>query len=163
MKKNNRVTRAARTLVEFFDVICQMTTCKFPNVRFLRQREHTTVNLSFSVFTSTALLPVLLQHALSKNNIIFKWRFRCRCCVSSLLPYRQGTTLTLEPFTRINVWMKIVGAHFPWSDLYICSWRCYVFTLSKSHGPYGRVTKHHCWYVVIIKLQVSFAIKQSVG
>ena len=38
---------------------------KFANVRFQRQREHRTVNLSFSKFTSTALLPVHLQRALS--------------------------------------------------------------------------------------------------
>ena len=29
MKKNNRAARAARTLVEFFDVVCQMTTRNF--------------------------------------------------------------------------------------------------------------------------------------
>ena len=38
---------------------------KFPNSRFQRQRELTTVNLSFSIFTSTVLLPVHLQRALS--------------------------------------------------------------------------------------------------
>ena len=32
MRKNNRAARAARTLVEVFDVVCQTTT--FPNVRF---------------------------------------------------------------------------------------------------------------------------------
>jgi len=26
MKKNNRAARAARTLVQFFDVVCHMTT-----------------------------------------------------------------------------------------------------------------------------------------
>ena len=29
MRINNRAARAARTSVQFFDVICQMTTCKF--------------------------------------------------------------------------------------------------------------------------------------
>ena len=38
---------------------------KFQNLTFLRQREHTKVNLSFSIFTSTALLLVHLQRALS--------------------------------------------------------------------------------------------------
>ena len=39
---------------------------KIPNLRFERQHEHTAaVNLSFSIFTSTALLPVHLQRALS--------------------------------------------------------------------------------------------------
>ena len=65
MRKNNRAARAARTLVQFLDVVCQMTRWKFPNLRFSRQREHQTVNLSFTTFTSTALLPVHLQRALS--------------------------------------------------------------------------------------------------
>jgi len=63
---------------------------KFPNLRFLRQLERITVNHLFSIFTSTALLPVHLQRALStikmrgrSNNqkidtislmFIFKWR-----------------------------------------------------------------------------------------
>ena len=38
---------------------------KFRNLRFYRQREHSTVNLSFSLLTSTALLPVHLRRALS--------------------------------------------------------------------------------------------------
>ena len=38
---------------------------KFPNLRFSRQLEHTTVNLSFSIFTSTVLLPVHLQRTLA--------------------------------------------------------------------------------------------------
>ena len=29
MRKNDRAARAARTLVEFFDVVCQMTTWNF--------------------------------------------------------------------------------------------------------------------------------------
>ena len=37
----------------------------FQKLRFQRQREHTTINLSFSIFTSTSLLPVHLQRALS--------------------------------------------------------------------------------------------------
>ena len=37
---------------------------KFPNLKFYRQREHATVNLSFSIFTSTVLLPV---HLLSQQ------------------------------------------------------------------------------------------------
>ena len=32
MRKNNRVARAARTAVEFFDVVCQMTTWNFDKV-----------------------------------------------------------------------------------------------------------------------------------
>ena len=40
---------------------------KFPNLRFKREREHTTVNLynSFSIFTAMAILPIHLQRALS--------------------------------------------------------------------------------------------------
>ena len=30
MKKNNRAARAARTLVQFFDVVYQMTVWNFP-------------------------------------------------------------------------------------------------------------------------------------
>ena len=41
-----------------------MTTWSFQSC-LKRQREHTTVNPAFSVLTSTALLPVHLQHALS--------------------------------------------------------------------------------------------------
>ena len=142
MRKNNRAARAARTVVQFFDVVCQMTAWNFQirelkHVRFwgaddkrkwavfpynssshitftmlsifsrlwiisikmwetllswhtecplpvavrvsqktrvpklpikvltTAWREHTTVNLSSSTFTSTALLPVHFQRALS--------------------------------------------------------------------------------------------------
>ena len=40
---------------------------KFPNLRFWRQREHPTVNLSFSVFTSSALLNQSLGSVLCKQ------------------------------------------------------------------------------------------------
>ena len=46
--KNNRAARAARFLVQFFDVVCQITTWKF-KWRFQRQRKNTTVNISFSI------------------------------------------------------------------------------------------------------------------
>ena len=65
MRKNIRAARAARTLSQFFDVVLPNDNVKFRNLRFYRQREHSTVNLSFSVLTSTALLPVHLRRALS--------------------------------------------------------------------------------------------------
>ena len=37
-----------------------------------------------------------------------------------------------------------------------------VFTLSESHSAYWWMTKHHSWYVIVIKLQMSLALKQSV-
>ena len=60
MRKYNR---AARTLEQFFYLVCQITW-NFHNLRF-NDNEDTTLNLSFSIFTSTALLPVHLQPALS--------------------------------------------------------------------------------------------------
>ena len=65
MRKTNRAARAARTLVQFFDVVCQMTTWNFPIQGFNRQREDTTVNPSVSIFTLTELLLGHLQRALS--------------------------------------------------------------------------------------------------
>ena len=64
MRKNNRAARAARTLVQVFHVVCQMTTWNF-QISGSNDNVNTTVNLSFSIFTSTALLPVHLQRALS--------------------------------------------------------------------------------------------------
>lgn len=51
-EENNR---AGRTLVQFFDAVCNV---KFPNLSFQRQLELITVNLSFSIFASAALSPV---------------------------------------------------------------------------------------------------------
>ena len=54
----------ARTLVEFFDVVCQMTRWNFQFYSF--GDNVNTINLSFSAaFTSKALLPVHLQGARS--------------------------------------------------------------------------------------------------
>ena len=40
MRKNNRAARVASTLVELSDVVCGNDNVKFPNLRFLRQREN---------------------------------------------------------------------------------------------------------------------------
>ena len=52
MRKNNRAARAARTSVHLFDVVCQMTSWNFLNLRFWRQGEHTTVYLLFFVYSN---------------------------------------------------------------------------------------------------------------
>ena len=50
-RKNNRAARAARFLVQFFDVACQTMTYNF------RQREPAAVNFSFSAFTGKQFVP----------------------------------------------------------------------------------------------------------
>ena len=52
MKKNNDDARAARFLVQCFDVVCQTTTWNF-----WRQRELATVNLFFFAFTWKPIVP----------------------------------------------------------------------------------------------------------
>ena len=54
-----------KTTLDRNDLRSNWLTTKFLNVRFYRRREYTAVNLSFSVVTSTAFLPVHLQRALS--------------------------------------------------------------------------------------------------
>ena len=66
MRKNNRAARAARTLVEYSDVVCADDIVKFP-LRFKRQREHPSVNLSFSKLNSTAFLLLYFKRNLSSN------------------------------------------------------------------------------------------------
>ena len=97
---------------------------KFPNLRFKRQREHTTVNLLFS----TALLPVYLQCALSiimdacilRNNnhkivdnsqMFFKWRFRCNC--------RRGCWLIRE----FKIWRRQRQRQRHKSMIWLGEWR----------------------------------------
>ena len=58
MRKNNRAAHAARTLVEFSDVVSANDIVKFP-LRFKGQREHPSVNPSFSMLNSTAFPSVL--------------------------------------------------------------------------------------------------------
>ena len=66
MRKYNPAARAASNVVQFFDRSLLNEDVKFPNLRFERHGEHTTVNLSFFfIFTPTAHLPVHLQRALT--------------------------------------------------------------------------------------------------
>ena len=51
MRKNNRAARAARLLVQFFHVVCQMTTWNSHIWMFWPQRKPAAQNLSFSAFT----------------------------------------------------------------------------------------------------------------
>ena len=64
MRKNNRAARAARTLVQVFDVVCQMTTRNF-QLKGFNDNVNTTVNVSFSGIYFNEPLPVHLQRALS--------------------------------------------------------------------------------------------------
>ena len=91
MRKNNRAARAARTLVEIFDVVCQRQG-DISKFKVLMPRWTHKSKSSFSIFTSTAPLPVHLHAACSVNKgwkegtivtisqmLICKWPFRCRC------------------------------------------------------------------------------------
>ena len=115
--KNNRAARAARTLIQFFDVVCQMTW------NFQIKGFNDNVNTQQQIFHSLYFLQRRFYQSISRvlgqkqgmrgrskiNQIvsisqmfIFKWRFRCRCrrcCLSSLLCIAGRLTSTFHSWS----------------------------------------------------------------
>ena len=96
MRKNIRATRAARTLIAFFDVCSLRNKGMFPNLRFQLQREHSTCSKSYIAFISSSLYGafsgVCQQYRIrTKSNnhqiviiglmFVFKLGFICRVAV----------------------------------------------------------------------------------
>ena len=83
-RKNSRAARAC-TYIDFFDVVCQTTKCNFQ-----------TMNLSFSIFSSTAFrcnqLICILQRSSStiQNASKRNYRIGLRKCLFQLRFHRHG-------------------------------------------------------------------------